>query len=186
MLDVNTARSLPVGTCLKLTVNPFGNEANPYVIEGVVVCVIKSDEGVTKDLAIYYVGEHGDAEDPTLKKFEPLPYTRLVVLDVKSGRHYLVHCTEEWFYTVKMTMQLLSFQEATSGMQVFTCNDFAGHYPTGTAAVIIAPDEKDAEGLFSMALDAAGLTRANAESKHTLVKLDMTKADAIILNDGDY
>lgn len=184
MIDVNSARSLKVGTCLKIMVSPWGFETPPHVIEGVIVCTIGADEGLDKKIAHYYVGEHGDADDPTLAKFDCMPYTRLVILELHSGKHYLIHCTEEWFETVNLKMQLMSVKNEE--LNVYTCNDFIGHNPVGQAAVIIAPDEKDAEGLFSMALDAAGLSRANLEHTYTLNKIDLTKADAIILADGNY
>lgn len=69
-------------------------------------------------------------------------------------------------------------------MNVYTCTDFSGHWPVGTAAVIVAPDIKAARAKLHEALKANGLVQDVATC--TLRKLDTTQADCIILNDGDY
>ncbi len=65
-------------------------------------------------------------------------------------------------------------------MRVFTSDDFPGHYPVGVAAVIVAPDEAAARALLIEAAPLAG-------SDHfTLVELDVEKAHAVVLCDGNY
>ena len=67
-------------------------------------------------------------------------------------------------------------------MKVFTCKDFTGHYPVGTAAVIIAESKHKAMHL----LIAQMLERGLLDLKFTLEEVDMSKAAAIILCDGNY
>lgn len=66
-------------------------------------------------------------------------------------------------------------------MRVFVSTDFRGHYPVGTAAVIIANDKGEASDLLSKAMHEVGL-----DSDFTLDELDLSKPTAIILRDGDY
>lgn len=66
-------------------------------------------------------------------------------------------------------------------MRVFTCNDFTGHYPVGSAAVVIAKDEHHAEEILRLSLGERGLS-----GDFTLKELNVTEAGAVILADGNY
>ena len=66
-------------------------------------------------------------------------------------------------------------------MKVFTCNDHAGHW-VGAASVVVAVNKDEAHILLEAALMKAGLYKTN----FTLTELDLTKKQAIILQDGDY
>ena len=64
-------------------------------------------------------------------------------------------------------------------LRVFYSNDFKGFYPVGTAAVVVAKNEREARKL----LEAA---HPMAKKGATLVELKLTKAQAVILLDGNY
>ena len=68
-------------------------------------------------------------------------------------------------------------------MNVYTCNTFHGHWPVGTAAVVVAKDEAEARNLLSIELLKQGLGLSDFDE---LVELDLTKPQATILNNGDY
>jgi len=76
------------------------------------------------------------------------------------------------------------------GMNVYTCNDFPGHW-VGTAAVIVADTELQAYELLRTELIKQGLEqKILREEKNgvmpTLQLVDITKAQAIVLENGDY
>jgi hypothetical protein len=68
-------------------------------------------------------------------------------------------------------------------MHVFLCNNFAGHWPVGTAAVIVAPNEATARDLLDAGMIARGL---KPDPTATITKLDTSAPLCVILNDGDY
>lgn len=68
-------------------------------------------------------------------------------------------------------------------MKVFTCTSFAGFFPVGTSAVIVAPDEKSARNLLKVKLKKVGLICRRDE---VLEELSLIESKAIILHDGDY
>lgn len=68
-------------------------------------------------------------------------------------------------------------------MKVFTNNQFFGHYPVGTAAVIVAENLDDAVKILSADLVARGLSPAQADQ---FVEIDLTKSASYVLCDGDY
>lgn len=69
-------------------------------------------------------------------------------------------------------------------MKVWTCNDHAGHYPVGTASVVIAGDEETARSLLAAELDRRGL---NPE-RFTLVPMPWPVENGVVrvLDDGNY
>ena len=67
-------------------------------------------------------------------------------------------------------------------MKVFTCTSFGGHYPVGTAAVIVARDRGHARRLLRKALKECGLE----EDNEIFVEVDVETAGAIVLRDGEY
>jgi hypothetical protein len=67
-------------------------------------------------------------------------------------------------------------------MRVFTCSDYAGHYPVGTASVIVAPDEPSARDLLCRALTERGFN----DHSVSLTELDTSSPKAIVLRDGEY
>lgn len=70
-------------------------------------------------------------------------------------------------------------------MLTWTCKGFVGHYPVGTAAVIMAPTEEDARIALDEALRAAGLPGID-EKDEVLEVQPHTSPMVIILCDGDY
>lgn len=67
--------------------------------------------------------------------------------------------------------------------RVFTCNDFIGHYPVGSAAVIVAHDLPHARLLLKMELEKEGLTLKQSDE---VKELDLNDFGAVVLNNGDY
>lgn len=70
-------------------------------------------------------------------------------------------------------------------MKIYTCTDFQGHYPVGTAAVVVASSREEAKEKLEKALfDHFG---AIQEIKvDDLVRIPASKAAAHILLDGNY
>lgn len=71
-------------------------------------------------------------------------------------------------------------------MKVFTCNDFVGFWPVGTAAVVIAEDVSQARCLLDGELHKLGLIQLAPPNEYTITEIDTTLQQAIILCDGDY
>lgn len=67
---------------------------------------------------------------------------------------------------------------------IYTCKTFAGFYPVGTAAVVVAKDNSMATSLLNSALEKHGLIGDVKESE--LIILDTSKEQVLILNDGEY
>lgn len=72
-------------------------------------------------------------------------------------------------------------------MKVFTSTSFRGHYPVGTAAVIVAADEVDALTQLIDACAAADIPQ-NAEDVREIdvLELDMSRPSVAILRNGNY
>ena len=69
-------------------------------------------------------------------------------------------------------------------MRLFTCTSFTGHYPVGTAAVVVATSEESARQILHMSLVAQGLEGLNADD--ALEELDTSTPTVHILCDGNY
>lgn len=69
-------------------------------------------------------------------------------------------------------------------MKVYTCTAFSGHWPVGTAAVVVAESPEEAAVYLERVLTTKGLSQRIDAGE--LVPLDVTHAGATILNDGDY
>jgi hypothetical protein len=83
---------------------------------------------------------------------------------------------------IKLAISALDNQNIKE-MKVFTCTDHATHYPVGGASVVVAPTEQTARNSLKKELQLIGL---NSEGDFTLVELDLTKRQAIVLADGEY
>lgn len=75
-------------------------------------------------------------------------------------------------------------------MNVYTCTDHVGHY-VGTASVIVAENELQAYELLRVQLIEHGLKLELLEAEKrgempTFQLVDITKAQAIVLQNGDY
>lgn len=68
-------------------------------------------------------------------------------------------------------------------MKAFTCTDFEGHYPVGTAAVIIADNAEDAEIAILKELGSIGLPQKHAIR---ITEISLLSAGVFILADGNY
>jgi len=73
-------------------------------------------------------------------------------------------------------------------MKVFTCKDFQGVWPVGSAAVVVAQTKAKAKFALLEALEKQGkdLGNNNKDLDFTVQEVDTTKTGATILNDGDY
>jgi len=71
-------------------------------------------------------------------------------------------------------------------LQVFTCNDFAGHWPVGTAAVIVATSAAEADTILRDELHKHGLLDENPPGSYTIVGMAFMKGSVRILSDGEY
>jgi len=68
--------------------------------------------------------------------------------------------------------------------KVFTNNEFIGHYPVGSSAVVIAIDRIQAALFLQVHLKARGLNQKVKPSD--MKELSMDFVTVVILNDGDY
>lgn len=68
-------------------------------------------------------------------------------------------------------------------MAVWTCNDFEGLYPVGTAAVVVADTEDQARRLLDDELTHRSLKQLQP---YRLVPLDISTPQVVLLADGDY
>lgn len=69
-------------------------------------------------------------------------------------------------------------------MRVFYTNDFRGHWPVGTSAVIVARNLDEAYVLMNNQLCAMGLSKDNSE--FTIKELLTDSTRVVVLQDGDY
>lgn len=67
-------------------------------------------------------------------------------------------------------------------MKVWTCTDFEGVWPVGTAAVVVAETEADAQETLRMTL----LSRKLPDWPFTLQEVALDTRAAYLLCDGDY
>lgn len=66
-------------------------------------------------------------------------------------------------------------------LSVFYSDDFTGHWPVGTAAIVVARDETEAIELMDRKLREVGLVFDG-----TMRKLDTETPTVLILRDGEY
>lgn len=67
-------------------------------------------------------------------------------------------------------------------LRVFTCTDHKGHWPVGTASVVIAHSEAEARQL----LDAALLDQGLDLDAYTMNEVPLHEPRALVLNNGEY
>ena len=71
--------------------------------------------------------------------------------------------------------------------KVYYIKGFKGHYPVGTAAVVVANDRVEAVNLLVIEARKHGLTLDLKDLNPTdFVQLDTVMPHCVILNDGDY
>lgn len=68
-------------------------------------------------------------------------------------------------------------------MKIYTCKDFKGHWPTESAAIVVAKDESHAFELLRKVLRCSGL---DLEGHETLEELDVVHPNATLLQNGIY
>jgi len=69
-------------------------------------------------------------------------------------------------------------------MSVFYTNDFCGHWPVGTAAVIVARNLDEAYVLMNNRLGEMGLATTNDD--FSIKELPTDRTHVVVLQDGDY
>lgn len=67
-------------------------------------------------------------------------------------------------------------------MKVFYSNDFKGHWPVGTAAVVVAPDVATAHETLAEKLRSQGLPG----DKFTILEVHLDEPEVFILCNGEY
>ena len=67
--------------------------------------------------------------------------------------------------------------------RVYICTDFRGVWPSEVSAVVVAPDKKQARELLNQQIRSSGLYEEGGDL-FTLVELDTSKSQALILNRG--
>jgi hypothetical protein len=72
-----------------------------------------------------------------------------------------------------------------SPLKVWMHNKFQGHYPVGTAAVVIASNREDAVTYLEMALGEADLPEQKIDPAD-FMELIITDGSYYVLNDGNY
>ncbi len=68
-------------------------------------------------------------------------------------------------------------------LNVWTCDDHDGHWPVGTASVVVAHDENEARVLLTAELKSHGL---DPNKGFTLRRINTDSPRAFVLRDGDY
>ena len=72
-------------------------------------------------------------------------------------------------------------------LKVYTCNNFVGYNPVGTAVVIVAPSEERAKALLLLRLQKLGLHQPfEAEQRLQIVEVSTKKESISILCTGNY
>lgn len=69
-------------------------------------------------------------------------------------------------------------------LKIYVCTNFLGHYPVGTAAVIVANNRLHAEDMLRQTLKQRGLKQD--DHVLTLTRIDTLHKNITILHDGDY
>jgi hypothetical protein len=67
--------------------------------------------------------------------------------------------------------------------KIYTCNNFDGYYPVGSAAVIVADNKYEAKSLLLATLENMLLPQ---EDGLQIIEVDTNKKQVVILRDGDY
>lgn len=72
-------------------------------------------------------------------------------------------------------------------MKVYAITNFAGFYPVGTSAIVVAKHEHEAKEKLSRALVEAGLPALDSNTNvPNVVQIKTHEASALILSDGNY
>lgn len=71
-------------------------------------------------------------------------------------------------------------------MKIWTNTEFEGHYPVGTAAIVIADTQEQASILLNEELPKYGLAPTANPSQFILLGDEKCKPVAVVLLDGDY
>jgi hypothetical protein len=69
--------------------------------------------------------------------------------------------------------------------RVFSCTDFTGYYPVGSAAIVMAMNSEDAAAILNQELRSIGLL-GNADPRSMIPFPDENDRSVRILNDGNY
>lgn len=68
-------------------------------------------------------------------------------------------------------------------MKVFTCDDHEGHWPVGTASVVVADNEDEAREMLTEKLNGIGI---EDDGDFTLNELVVSEKRVLVLCDGEY
>lgn len=70
-------------------------------------------------------------------------------------------------------------------MKVYYTDDLIGHWPVGTAAVVVAADRGQARRLLLAAAARRGI-KQDPDRELSLVELSLAEAHAVVIQDGNY
>jgi hypothetical protein len=87
----------------------------------------------------------------------------------------------------RMTESLKALQKKDSELKlrVFSCTDFTGYYPVGSAAIVMAMNSEDAATMLNRDLRSIGLP-GDASPENMIPFPDENDRLVRILNDGNY
>lgn len=73
-------------------------------------------------------------------------------------------------------------------LRVWYCTNFAGHYPVGAAAVVVAKDQEQAAAELWKLLEHANLAESNRDCDPPLelIEIQLTEPGGAMLVDGNY
>lgn len=73
-------------------------------------------------------------------------------------------------------------------LRVWYCTNFAGKWPVGAAAVVVAEDQEQAAAELWKLLEQANLAESNRDRTDPLelIEIDLSKPGGAVLVDGDY
>ena len=83
------------------------------------------------------------------------------------------------------SLKALPKKSAELKLRVFSCTDFTGYYPVGSAAIVMAMNSEDAAAILNQELRSIGLL-GNADPRSMIPFPDENDRSVRILNDGNY
>jgi hypothetical protein len=83
------------------------------------------------------------------------------------------------------TLKTMPKKSSELKLRVFSCTDFTGYCPVGSAAIVMAMNSEDAAAILNQELLSIGLS-GNAGPRSMIPFPDENDRSVRILNDGNY
>ena len=87
--------------------------------------------------------------------------------------------------TITKTLKAMPKKSSELKLRVFSCTDFTGYYPVGSAAIVMAMNSEDAATMLNRDLRSIGLP-GDADPRSMIPFPDENDRLVRILNDGNY